>query len=112
MYSPAHIVHCIDLIRQSLMCQPDLTIEVKDPDIGGVTGFGTQHQCRDWEELIRWTMEWQSWEQDPRTGSQNTHGDKVMHMMKEHMAHRQNGKAQCVVEVYKAFNLPKIPECL
>ncbi|KAG6999525.1 hypothetical protein G7Y79_00034g069480 [Physcia stellaris] len=76
MYSPAHIRHCIDLIRQSLMCQPDLTVEVKDPEIGGVTGFGTQHQCKDWGELIAWTRKWQAWKQDPRV---HGHGDEREH---------------------------------
>ncbi|KAL8729370.1 MAG: hypothetical protein Q9166_004763 [cf. Caloplaca sp. 2 TL-2023] len=74
MYSPAHISHCIDLIRHSLMCQPDTTVEVKDPEIGGVTGFGTEHQCKDWEELMRWTREWESWEQDPRTDEEEQGG--------------------------------------
>jgi hypothetical protein len=41
--SPPHFRHCVDLIRQGLMCQPDLTIEVKDSGGGGVSGFGTQH---------------------------------------------------------------------
>lgn len=40
MASPAHIRHCIDLIRQSLMCQPDLAIEEKGQEKGGVSGFG------------------------------------------------------------------------
>lgn len=66
MYSPAHIRHCIDLIRHSLMCRPDMTVEVKDPVIGGVTGFGTEHRCRDWGELMRWTEQWEGWKQDPR----------------------------------------------
>jgi hypothetical protein len=29
-YSPAHMRHCIDLLRQSLMCHADTTIEVKE----------------------------------------------------------------------------------
>ncbi|KAM3064785.1 hypothetical protein ACMFMG_008734 [Clarireedia jacksonii] len=53
--SPAHIRHCIDLIRQSLMCHADTTIEVKDEEINGVRGFGTVHMCRDWNELVKWT---------------------------------------------------------
>jgi len=57
--SPAHIRHCIDLIRQSLMCNADTTIEVKDEKINGVRGFGTEHQCRDWDGLVRWTEETQ-----------------------------------------------------
>ncbi|KAI1092133.1 S-adenosyl-L-methionine-dependent methyltransferase [Rostrohypoxylon terebratum] len=40
-HSLSHIRHCIDLLRQSLMCNADLTIELKDEELGGVTGFGT-----------------------------------------------------------------------
>jgi len=57
--APRHIRHCIDLIRQSLMCNADTTIEVKDYETGGVRGFGTEHQCKDWFGLVRWTEETQ-----------------------------------------------------
>ncbi|KAK2042700.1 hypothetical protein LZ31DRAFT_623228 [Colletotrichum somersetense] len=49
-----HIGHCFDLVRQSILCRPDLTVEVGDPAIGGVTGFGTEHQCVDWQQLMDW----------------------------------------------------------
>ena len=65
MSSPSHIRHCIDLLRQTLMCQPDTTIEVKSKKLGGVHGFGIKHQCRDWNQLMRWTSEWESYDQDP-----------------------------------------------
>jgi hypothetical protein len=51
MSSPAHVRHCIDLLRQVLMCHADRTVEEKD-DKGGVLGFGTVHKCVDWIELI------------------------------------------------------------
>ena len=76
MIDPAHIRHCIDLIRHRLMCQPDITVEVKDLELGGVTGFGTKHQCKDWEELMRWTTKWQSWEQEPRAGGETAEVEK------------------------------------
>jgi hypothetical protein len=56
-----HIRHCIDLLRQSLMCRPDLTIEIKNEELGGVTGFGTEHECRDWEQLQLWTSRWEDY---------------------------------------------------
>lgn len=83
MSSPAHIRHCIDLLRQSLMCQPDTTIEVKDKEIGGVTGFGTEHQCREWDQLIEWTRRWQIYEQDP--------SDRLNASL-HHMHHMQNDR--------------------
>jgi len=41
------------------MCVPDLTVEIKNETLGGVTGFGTVHQCRDWSQLMGWMEEWQ-----------------------------------------------------
>ena len=55
MISPPHVRHCIDLLRQTLMCNADLTVEVKDEKAGGVHGFGETHQCIDWDALGGWT---------------------------------------------------------
>ncbi|KAK1993243.1 hypothetical protein LX36DRAFT_586765, partial [Colletotrichum falcatum] len=56
---PNHMSHCIELLRNVIMCRPDLTIEVKRDDLGGVTGFGTDHVCQDWNGLVEWTREWE-----------------------------------------------------
>lgn len=60
MISPPHIRHCLDLLRQNLMCNADLTVEVKDKKLNGVHGFGTEHVCIDWESLLAWTSEWET----------------------------------------------------
>ena len=57
-YSPAHMRHCIDLLRQSLMCHADTTVEIKEGP-RGAKGFGTTHKCRDWDQLVSWTTQWQ-----------------------------------------------------
>ncbi|EFQ34292.1 uncharacterized protein GLRG_09436 [Colletotrichum graminicola M1.001] len=49
-----HVGHCFDLLRQTIMCRPDLTAEPINPALGGVTGFGTERQCIDWRELMDW----------------------------------------------------------
>lgn len=54
MIDPAHVRHCIDYLRQSLMCHGDATVEVKPVGVNGVRGFGIEHQCRDWERLRGW----------------------------------------------------------
>lgn len=54
-----HVKHCIDLLRQSLMCHADITIEVADEKIGGVHGFRTEHQCGNWEKIVDWLTEQQ-----------------------------------------------------
>ena len=79
MSSPPHIRHCIDLIRHSLMCQPDLTVELKEEELGGVRGFGTKHQCQNWDELITWISKWEDYEQDPSPRDRNEvhHKDHV-----------------------------------
>lgn len=78
MASPPHIRHCIDLIRQSLMCQPDLTVEVKNVSLGGVTGFGTTHLCRSWDQLVEWTSRWETFnhtaEEDSNSTNEHIHG--------------------------------------
>ncbi|KAK2051064.1 hypothetical protein LY76DRAFT_677549, partial [Colletotrichum caudatum] len=57
---PIHFNHCIELLRNVLMCQPDLTVEVANPQNGGVTGFGGKRQCQNWNDLLKWTKEWQA----------------------------------------------------
>ena len=59
MISPSHVRHCIDLLRQSLMCGADTTVEVKDEAAGGVHGFGVEHYCVKWDHLVDWTTRWQ-----------------------------------------------------
>jgi hypothetical protein len=61
MSSPKHFMHCTDLIRQVLMCQPDLTLEKKIEAIGGVAGFGTKHVCKNWGDLMSFVEDWQDW---------------------------------------------------
>ncbi|KAF4633861.1 hypothetical protein G7Y89_g4258 [Cudoniella acicularis] len=62
--SPPHIRHCIDLIRQSLMCRPDITIEPKNHVRGGVSGFGVQHRCQDWGQVLAWVGKWENYRVD------------------------------------------------
>jgi hypothetical protein len=61
MSSPKHFMHCTDLIRQVLMCQPDLTLEKKIEAVGGVAGFGTEHVCKNWGDLTHFVEIWQDW---------------------------------------------------
>ncbi|KAF9554911.1 hypothetical protein CPC08DRAFT_821399 [Agrocybe pediades] len=55
-----HLDHCVEIIRQNLMCSADvgmLTYEwvkgfsVPYPD------FNTQHQCRNFEKILKWGMD-------------------------------------------------------
>ncbi|KAG4026281.1 hypothetical protein MFRU_042g00100 [Monilinia fructicola] len=53
----SHMRHCIDFLRQSLMCCGDTSIEKVDSELKGVTGWGTEHMCTNWEELQEWVEE-------------------------------------------------------
>ena len=61
-----HSQHCLNYIRQMVLCSPDLTLEPYDPlekdfdqDRVGVT-----HVCRDWSAVYaELTDNWNRWEQ-------------------------------------------------
>ncbi|KAI1739625.1 hypothetical protein F4680DRAFT_466416 [Xylaria scruposa] len=50
-----HMKHCFDYLRQSIMCAADPTLEARNESIGGVTGWGSIHQCHDFKALQLWT---------------------------------------------------------
>ena len=58
-HSPAHMKHCFDYLRQTLMCAADRTLERLQSDdrgtIASVDGWGTVHQCQDFQEVYDWT---------------------------------------------------------
>ncbi|KAI0428526.1 hypothetical protein F5Y09DRAFT_312898 [Xylaria sp. FL1042] len=54
-----HMRHCIDYIRQGIMCSGDTTLEKVDKKVNGVHGFGVEHTCVDWEQLRQWTNQHQ-----------------------------------------------------
>ncbi|KAI8951413.1 hypothetical protein F4801DRAFT_589638 [Xylaria longipes] len=49
-----HIRHCVDYIRQALMCSADTTLEPVDLVLGGVTGWNGTHVCRDFGRVKTW----------------------------------------------------------
>ncbi|KAF7508281.1 hypothetical protein GJ744_009426 [Endocarpon pusillum] len=49
-----HVLHCIEFLRQSVMCHADTTIEAKDENLHGVVGFGIAHACRNWDQMVKW----------------------------------------------------------
>jgi hypothetical protein len=51
MLNQTYVNHCVELLRLSLKCQLDLTLEIVSKT-GGVKGFGVEHQCYNWEMLL------------------------------------------------------------
>jgi Mycotoxin biosynthesis protein UstYa len=44
-----HIRHCLNILRQAILCASDTTIAPFKPH--HETGVGTVHICRDWEKV-------------------------------------------------------------
>ncbi|MCJ1379941.1 hypothetical protein MMC17_003044 [Xylographa soralifera] len=51
----SHITHCLDSIRQSLMCSMDSTLMYTDDGVS--YGDGQVHQCKDWDALMNWSTD-------------------------------------------------------
>lgn len=47
-----HRDHCLDYIRQAIMCQGDTTFEILTSV--GVNGMGATHKCRDFDGIFSW----------------------------------------------------------
>lgn len=53
-----HIDHCLEYLRQSIMCAGDTTLEKVLVDESGefkadIDGWGTLHKCRSWNMLFK-----------------------------------------------------------
>ncbi|KAL7621382.1 hypothetical protein AAE478_008704 [Parahypoxylon ruwenzoriense] len=55
-----HGRHCFEYIRQSLMCNPDLTLEPVKLEEGQLKTWGVERQCRNFRELSEWAREMRS----------------------------------------------------
>ena len=59
--SPALVLeHCIEALREYLMCVPDLTLYTYDwipPRTDPVPNHGVKHACVDWNQLDEWVEE-------------------------------------------------------
>ncbi|KLO18219.1 hypothetical protein SCHPADRAFT_125502 [Schizopora paradoxa] len=53
--APEHSLHCLDYLRQSILCNADLTLERFDPleRVISQPKLGTVHVCRDWTVLFK-----------------------------------------------------------
>ncbi len=62
----AHFTHCLQYLRQFVLCEPDLTLE--PPDVlewdfaGGVKVPESVHVCKDWEQVYgAMGASWEEW---------------------------------------------------
>jgi hypothetical protein len=58
--SESHADHCIDYLRQAIMCTGDISLEhsiVREEF--GFNGWGAAHQCADWDAMRNIALEMQ-----------------------------------------------------
>jgi len=51
--SHIHVQHCVEFLRQSIMCHADVTLQVADSS-NDVPAFGYPYQCKDWWQAVDW----------------------------------------------------------
>ena len=50
-----HPLHCVDWIRQALMCNANLSLDATEDF--WTFGQDSQHRCRDFDAVLAWTKE-------------------------------------------------------
>lgn len=55
-YQVDHLYHCLDSMRQDIMCKPDDTL-MWSLDKPHVIGDNQVMQCRDWNSLVAWARD-------------------------------------------------------
>lgn len=63
---PIHMAHCVDYIRQALMCSGDMSLEPvnrvtgNDGELGDivVSGMEATHTCRNWDVVFGFANKW------------------------------------------------------
>ncbi|KAF3100588.1 hypothetical protein TWF706_006141 [Orbilia oligospora] len=55
-----HTKHCLEYLRNSIVCSADSALEPWKKELNGVDGFGNVHMCRDFEGLFKWAEEFRA----------------------------------------------------
>ncbi|KAI9655077.1 MAG: hypothetical protein M1821_005560, partial [Bathelium mastoideum] len=56
-YRFSHVTHCLDGIRQTIMCDADDTPRYTTNDGNPTSGVGQIRMCRSWEAMERWAVQ-------------------------------------------------------
>lgn len=63
-YMLKHGSHCIEYIRQQLICNPDLTLEPVDMSNGNPKEWGIERRCLNFDEVSEWARTKRSNDED------------------------------------------------
>jgi hypothetical protein len=62
--SQHHVQHCFDLLRQTLMCNADTTLQPYSPRIKGVTPWGYPRICKDYDQIVEFAELYRTTDRD------------------------------------------------
>lgn len=73
-----HTAHCIDQLRQLIMCEVDLGVVPFLEDTTGTVymDFARRKQCRNWQSFLQWHEKWK-WEAGRLTEEGNIPGHEI-----------------------------------
>ncbi|KAF2097215.1 hypothetical protein NA57DRAFT_77469 [Rhizodiscina lignyota] len=57
IWQPHHQAHCLEYLRQSILCSADTSLEGRGKHWQVENGYGTQHICVDYAALTQWASE-------------------------------------------------------
>ena len=68
-----HTAHCIEYLRQGILCSADTTLEGETGSYSESIGWGQKHVCRDYDELMRLSNERAAWDLSHERSSPDIH---------------------------------------
>ncbi|KAK2827870.1 hypothetical protein FQN49_007256 [Arthroderma sp. PD_2] len=57
LITPSHVGHCVDYLRQALMCAADTNLEALDKN-NHSDGWAMVRTCRDFDKVYAWSIDW------------------------------------------------------
>ena len=57
-----HVSHCIEYLRQAILCSADTSLEGENGPEATSTGWGQKHLCTDYDALTRWADDHGAWD--------------------------------------------------
>ncbi|KAK6391307.1 hypothetical protein LTR81_026780 [Elasticomyces elasticus] len=65
-FTVEHRAHCVEYLRQSIICNADTTLEGETGSWTTSTGWGQTHSCVDYEALLDWANDRSIWDLDAK----------------------------------------------
>ncbi len=61
-YHLNHVSHCIEYLRQAILCSADTSLEGETGAFATSTGWGQKHICVDFDALTKYANEHAAWD--------------------------------------------------